>query len=287
MAQGARGMPELAARWGARIVAAIAALLCAAPAHADPFKWPQPNGLGTPVVLTYSYSNLLRTDFDGIPVWKLKTATEEALRLWSSYAPLSFFQRPDAGPRPSDAWYDAAGVPDIRIGAHSGFDEFKLAHAYFPIMVESDGLAGDVHFSTDPAIAWSLGAGFPTIDFLEVMTHELGHTLGLPHLGPNTIMYTFHEYRFHGLGTGFLLPGDIRAIQALYGVGSGSVVPMPEPGSMLLVASGGLIWVAARRRRRHRRYDKRSPGAFRVQRLIARDRAPIRRQVAHPRNQTA
>ena len=39
------------------------ALICVSPAHADGFRWPQPGGPGTPVFLTYSFSNLLDGTF--------------------------------------------------------------------------------------------------------------------------------------------------------------------------------------------------------------------------------
>jgi hypothetical protein len=265
-------MSKLAARRGPRIIAlVIAALLCAAAARADPFRWPQPNGRGTPVFLTYSYSNLLSTDFDGIPVRLLRAATQEALGLWSSYAPLFFFERPDAGPPAADRWYDANGFPEIRIGAHGGFDDSELAHAYFPVLVDSSGLAGDVHLNNDATIQWSLGAGFPSIDFLEVMTHELGHSLGLLHdEDPSAIMYRFHGYRFHGLGTGFLSPRDIGAIQSVYGAGSGAVVPMsmPEPATLVLIGTG-LLWTLTRRARARRGLVRCCPGRGRDREYFA------------------
>jgi hypothetical protein len=245
-------MSGIASLLAVRVAAvAIAALLLATPARADSFRWPQPNGPGSRVVLTYSYSNLFLMDFDGLPVDSLRAATEQALTLWSVYVPLMFIERSDSGPTASDTWYDARSYPKIRIGAHDGFGDSELAHAYLPVLTDSSGLAGDIHFNEDPAILWSLGAGVPSIDFLEVMTHEIGHALGLPHAdSPDAIMYPFHEYRFHGLGTGYLLPEDIRAIQSLYGAGSGSVVPTPEPPTVVLVSTAGLAWAVARRRSR-------------------------------------
>jgi predicted Zn-dependent protease len=236
-------------------VVAIVALLLATPAQADSFRWPQPNGPGSQAVLTYSYNNLFLTDFDGLSVNSLRAATEQALSLWSLYVPLMFIERSDSGPTAADIWYDAGNYPDIRIGAHDGFGDSELAHAYLPVLTDSSGLAGDVHFNDDPAILWSLGARAPGIDFLEVMTHEIGHALGLPHAySPDAIMYPFHEYRFHGLGTGYLLPRDIRAIQSLYGAGSGSVVPTPELPTLVLVSTAGLVWAVARRRSPRRRH---------------------------------
>jgi len=224
-----------------RVVAFTAALALADPARADPFRWPQPGGRGTPVVLTYSFANL----FDGFRLAfsssDLRAATEEALGLWSRYAPLNFYERMDSGPPPSDWEYARRTYPDIRIGSHAIDGDGVLAHAFLPWDTAQSGLAGDIHVNTAAVSTWSIGAGFPSIDFLEVITHELGHALGLGHqLYANAIMSPFHGFRFHGLGTGFLFPSDIRAIRALYGAGVGSVHPVPESSPLILLLIGGI-----------------------------------------------
>jgi hypothetical protein len=208
---------------------------------ADPVRWPQPDGLGTPVSLSYSYINLLNPEFERIPQRQLRAATEEAFGLWSAYAPLNFRERPDSGPPAVDRQYRPTGYPDIRIGARPVDDGAVLAYAYFPLFTDSNGLAGDIYFNTDSAWAWGIGEGFPTVDFLEVMTHEIGHALGVMHIMDlDAILNPEHGFRFSGLGSGFLLAPDIAAVRALYGPGVGSVQPMPEPGTVLLVATGVL-----------------------------------------------
>jgi hypothetical protein len=224
-----------------RVVAFTAAVALADRARADPLRWPQPGGAGTPVVLTYSFANL----FDGFRLAfdpaELRAATEEAFGLWSRYAPLNFYERTDSGPRPSDWQYAAGRHPDIRIGSHAIESDNVLAHAFLPFNTAESGLAGDIHVNTAVASTWSIGAGFPSIDFLEVITHEIGHALGIGHpMFADAIMSPFHGYRFHGPGTGFLLPWDIRAVRAIYGAGVGSVHPVPEPASVLLLLTGGL-----------------------------------------------
>jgi hypothetical protein len=221
-------------------------LLLARAAAADPVPlshWPQ-QAVGSPVYISYSYSNLLDGTFLQITPMELRAATEEALRLWASYAPLHFTEGIDSGPAVSDISYPAASHPQIRIGHH---DSSELAHAYFP---GHDGLAGDVHVAS--GVPWSVGNGH--WDFLETITHELGHSLGLVHEHVELAIMnpSYPTHRFAGLGTAYLYPSDIRSLQAIYGTGTGSVAPLapvPEPAAYLLVA-GGLALVARMRRGR-------------------------------------
>ncbi len=108
-----------------------------------------------PIGLTYSYSNLLDgTLFTVLTSTQLRSATEEALGLWSRYAPIEFVEVPDAGPPPSDRPYPADETPDIRIGHH---DAVLFTHAFYPWA--GGGLARDVHLRTryaDP-FYWGLG----------------------------------------------------------------------------------------------------------------------------------
>lgn len=215
--------------------------------RADPIPpgWAQPDGPGTPVTITYSYSNLLDGSLLLISSAELRAATEEALALWAAYAPLHFVEVPDSGPGPSATPYDAEGHPQIRIG-HSDIND--LARAYFPD--GPDGLRGDIHF--DAGIPWTLGTGH--WNFLEAITHELGHSVGLRHelVRPAIMNPSYPQRRFGRLGTAFLLPDDIEAIQAIYGAGRGSVDPppaVPEPAAAVLVASGLAALGTLRKRR--------------------------------------
>jgi hypothetical protein len=221
--------------------------LFAGPVSADPvgLQWSQPQGDGTSIAITYSYANLFDGPFFLITPSELRAATEEALGVWASYAPLHFIEQPDSGPAVSDQSYVAGGHPQIRFGQHV-LEE--VAHAYFP---GADGLSGDVHFNSE--IPWTVGDG--NWNFLEAVTHELGHALGLVHeLGEIAVMNpSYPSRRFDGLGSARLYPADIRQLQAIYGAGVGSVQPLnpaPEPGTSLLVLTGTAALVHYRRRRR-------------------------------------
>ena len=223
-------------------------VLFANAAAAEPINlaWPQPNGPGSPVYISYSYSNLLDGTFFLISPDEFRAATEEALRLWAANAPLNFIEVQDSGPPPSDSPYSADLHPQIRIGHH---DTADLAHAYYPGV---DGLAGDVHIAT--GIPWTIGEGH--WNFLEAITHELGHAIGLEHelLEPAVMNPSYPSHRFQGLGTRFLFPADIRAEQRIYGVGVGSVHAIdlsPEQSTYLLVGGGLSALLLARRARTH------------------------------------
>ena len=96
-----------------------------------------------------------------------------------------------------------------------------LAHTFFPAPPNSEPLAGDMHF--DDSESWHIGA---SVDLFTVALHESGHALGLGHSDqPGDVMYPY--YRF---ATG-LAPGDIAAIQAVYGITPGSVTPPSGTGS--------------------------------------------------------
>ncbi len=223
--------------------AALACFLLAGSASADPvtLKWPQPDGPGTPINITYSYSNLLDGTFLLNSPSELRAATEEALRLWAAYAPLHFIEQRDSGPVVPDLPYDAEGHPQIRIGHHAISD---LAHGYYP---GDAGLCGDIVFAS--GIPWMIGGD--RWNFLEVITHELGHALGLGHVHDEIAMMnpSFPAHRFGGLGSAYLYSADVRQVQAIYGPGLGSVQPLdpaPEPATYLLMVSG-LLGLARRR----------------------------------------
>lgn len=207
-------------------------------------KWPQPDGLGTPVTITYSYNNFLDgglKDSDGVslPVSLLRGSVEEALGLWASVAPLHFVEVEDeGGPAVLGQQYPDGQFGQIRFNhiSYNGPDPpdgspTAKALAYYPS--SSGNLAGDVFFDEDDP--WQEFGTLHEPDPLGASAHELGHTLGLGHsANSNANMYWIFT-RYEGLGTGALHADDIAGIQAIYGAGVGSVTPLaPEPASWVL-----------------------------------------------------
>ncbi len=221
-------------------------------------KWGGPRG--TRVEITYSYSNLLDASFaPGISATQKRLATETALGMWARYAPLDFVEIPDFGgmPSASDSRYTAGpSHANLRIGHHyidgnpDGPD--TKAHAYLPTSVRS-GIAGDVHFDDGDDFVLLTDAlpksDDPAFPFLVIMAHEIGHALGLYHSdktpGQQAVMDASVQLFFDDLATADLKADDIAGIQAIYGQGVGSVRPIPEASSGLLLLLGG--WGMLRR----------------------------------------
>lgn len=240
-------------------------------AQADPIGWPQPNGAGSPVYLTYSYSNLLDSRFNTVLTPdELRAATESAFRLWASYAPLHFIETPAGGPPASETDYPAY-TANIRIGHLAALADGAVAHVHLPFGRDggATGLAGDIHFSNDLSSTgfqtWGRASDGPLVlDFFSAMLHETGHAVGLLHILSATAIMGNVLHIFPDHESGELFPADIEAIRALYGAGVGSVRPIgdaalatPEPASVLLLIAGlGACGLRARQRRRARNPDE-------------------------------
>jgi hypothetical protein len=140
----------------------------------------------------------------------------------------------------------AGGRGDIRVGAifiDGNVGGNVLAHAYQPCNESfcNASYGGDMHF--DNTNVWSDGGGAGTIDFYTVALHEFGHALGLGHSNVvGSVMEAFYGGQRRNLSA-----DDIAGIQAIYGM---AAVPVPEPGTHVLMVLGALgVWGAARKRK--------------------------------------
>ena len=235
----------------------IALSLLSTQAHATYFPvehtWPQPNGLGSPITLTYSYNNILNgtmLDFSSsapIPKIDLRSAFEAALWDYANILPIHFIEVSDSGPMPETGEYDPTGHADIRVGQVAHIDDAN-AYAYYPFS-QASGLAGDIVFNTE-----RFGNDWTLSIFYGVAQHELGHSLGMGHALPGDAPESqLAEAGFSTDYTGPLFPlsvGMISALQNAYGAGSGSVTSVPLPSAFILLLSGiGLLAAKAKTKR--------------------------------------
>lgn len=216
---------------------------------------PQPGGDGTALTVTYSYNNFLDgglKNLAGISLTPefLRDATEEAFGLWASVAPINFVEVTDVGTPVftgnTSAYlaYDVDDFGTVRLNhrfingtdAQVGMPAAK-AVAWFPS--NGNHIGGDIHF--DHGDPWEV-IGTPSApDILGIMTHEIGHTLGIGHSAINGAVMFPAALRRMGPGTGLLTTDDMNAVLAIYGSGVGSVTPLisvPEPGTMMIAVLG-------------------------------------------------
>lgn len=204
--------------------------------------WP-----GTPVTLTYSYVNMFNgglkmPDSNPLPNDVIRGSIEEALRLWSSYAPLHFVEAVDDG-------IDHFGRIRFRHLYINGPDPAPPADPIAKAQATCIGMGSFCEVQFDNGDPWQPVGTLPQPDILGAAIHEVGHILGLHHtnIAGENMYWIFH--RFQGLGTGQLFPDDIAGIRAIYGVGVGSVTSLvPEPTSLLLMCFGSAAWLLRRRR---------------------------------------
>jgi Matrixin len=242
-------------------------------------QWPQPGGKNTPITITYSFQNM----FDGalkmpngqpLPASLIRGSIEEALRLWSSAAPLNFVEVPDDGlPYGQSTHYGQIRYRHVYINGQDPAigDPIAKAQSYYPA---GDGYPGDVEF--DDSDFWQQVGTLHQPDILGAAIHETGHSLGLghstgiipgeywsypvsdgaggsiEHLEPKGNANMFWIFtRYSGLGTGQLFPDDIAGIQAIYGTGGGSLTSLvPEPSALFITVAALICTLPLGRRTR-------------------------------------
>ncbi len=196
-----------------------------------------------------------------------KTVINASFDAWSSVADIQFVEVADGG---EDFGALTADSADIRIGGHY-FDGARgaLAHAYFP--PGWGGVTGDIHFDTSEI--WKDQDGGSGFNLHRVLTHEIGHSIGLDH--ENSLTALMNPYYTESTPLG-LSADDIAGAQYLYGaslvtdattsdstllyanMGPPSSTPVPEPATIALFGIGlaGLAGGAAGRKWKKKNVNK-------------------------------
>lgn len=161
----------------------------------------------SPITLTYAFSSKHMVDY--IDLSEIREIFQRSFSRWSSVIPVNF----------TEAEGDGYNSADIKIGFYGGdhgdgepFDGVLgvLAHAFSP----ENG-----RFHLDAAETWAVDLkkvkSRVAVDLESVVTHEIGHILGLAHTSvKEAIMYPSLSPRTKKVD---LKMDDVEGIQSLYG----------------------------------------------------------------------
>ena len=134
----------------------------------------------------------------------VQSEIERALNAWSAHLNVTFTQSTISSVTRSI-------YIEFASGSHGDAYPFDgpggvLAHTFYPVPINAETIAGDMHFDADEA--WKVGAD---TDIYTVALHEIGHALGLSHSdNPGDVMYPYYH---RGLP---LSANDIGAAKQLY-----------------------------------------------------------------------
>ena len=149
----------------------------------------------------------------GITMSEISIGFKAACKIWADHAKLSFVEVVDAHADILISFFDGrnAGCSYCK----PGFNKLtNFAHGFFPPSVSGDsGISGDIHFNKNTQWSMDQSEHIDTIDFVTVAAHELGHVIGLNHVGLSDALMHAHCKIPHR----YLHEDDINGIQHLYG----------------------------------------------------------------------
>jgi hypothetical protein len=161
----------------------------------------------------YIKSNLFSTfnaKFGSPAAWQSQIL--KAAQVWAQQTNINFSVVSDDGAPIGSGSYEQGdpNMGDIRIGGYN-FGTSVLAQGYMPPPGDNYSIAGDIQINTSQK--FNIGS---TYDLATVMTHEIGHALGLLHSRVITsAMYANYTSAKTGLSS-----DDITAIRAVYSNGA-------------------------------------------------------------------
>ena len=149
--------------------------------------------------LTYYFGSLTAK----VPSATVQSEIERALNTWSANLNVTFTQSTVSSVTRSIYIEFASGSHGDAYPFTAGS---QLAHTFYPVPINAETIAGDMHFNADEP--WAVGAD---TDIYTVALHEIGHALGLSHSdNPGDVMYPYYH---RGLP---LSANDIGAAKQLY-----------------------------------------------------------------------
>ena len=196
----------------------------------------------------------------------------QAFTAWSSVANITFIKVSDDGTPFNAAYNGAQAIGNIRIGAFAfQAGDFTGAVGYAAPPNGGRTLEGDIIFNVNNRFGIAPGNegalyelypqsnGFYYLnDFSGLLTHEIGHTIGLDHSTvPTAMMCGFVNGGFDGSSCAYNDPDgdfkapinripdadDIAGVQYLYGT-----APVPEPSTWAFFLAGLGLFCLVRRR---------------------------------------
>lgn len=137
----------------------------------------------------------------------MEEAAEKAFEAWAKYSRLKFKRV-----------YDPSADIIIAFGSYYHGDRYPfdgrgniLAHAFYPYEEKSFG--GDIHFDNEENWLENAETMAEGVDFLSVLIHELGHSLGLAHSPVySSLMFPYYK----GTTPAQLDYDDILAMYQMY-----------------------------------------------------------------------